>query len=63
MSRASPIMVWITLPTTRPVRTDGGKNAMVLNRAMMSLVVASATDVAVPGAPSRNAEQQDAGRT
>jgi hypothetical protein len=63
MSRASPIMVWIALPTTCPVRTDGRTLAMVLNRAMMPLIVAIATDVAVPVPPVAMLSSRMPGRT
>ena len=55
-SRATPMtttrlsMVWIMLPRTWPVSTEGRKIAMVRNRAMMPSVMSMATEIAVPWA-------------
>ena len=57
MSRATPVttarlsMVWVMLPPTCPVSTEGRKMAMVRNRAMMPSVMSMATEIAVPMAP------------
>ena len=44
-------MVWVMLPRTCPVSTEGRKMAMVRNRAMMPSVMSMATEIAVPVAP------------
>ena len=57
MSRATAItmatasIVWMTLPTTWPVRTAPRAMAIVRKRAMMPSVMSMATEIAVPCAP------------
>ena len=51
MRMARLITVWITLPRTWPVSTDGRYMAIVLNRAMMPSVMSIATEVSVLVAP------------
>ncbi len=48
MARAS--IVWITLPTTWPARTDERAMAIVRKRAMMPWVMSMAIEIAVPWA-------------
>ena len=56
MARATPMTttrlsaVWIMLPRTWPVSTEGRKMAIVRNRAMMPSVMSMATEIAVPWA-------------
>ena len=51
MTIASPMIVWIRLPSTWPVRTAPRAMAIVRNRSMMPSVMSIATDSAVPSAP------------
>ena len=48
MAMASP--VWMTLPTTWPLRTETRAIAIVRNRAMMPSFMSIATEIAVPWA-------------
>lgn len=43
-------IVWITLPTTWPVRTEARAMSIVRNRAMIPSVMSIATEMAVPWA-------------
>jgi hypothetical protein len=69
MSRATAVttarlsMVWIMLPRTCPVSTEGRKMAMVLNRATMPSVMSMATEIAVPMAPAATAMSRIPGVT
>ena len=58
-----PNIVWITLPTTCPVRTAAREMAMVRNRAMMPSVMSIAIAIAVPCAPPATAINRMPGTT
>ena len=50
MTRASAIIVWMTLPMTWPARTDVRAIDIVRKRAMIPSVISMATEMAVPWA-------------
>ena len=63
MTTARLSMVWIMLPRTCPVSTEGRKIAMVLKRATMPSVMSMATEIAVPMAPEATAISRTPGVT
>jgi len=69
ISSATPVttarvsIVWIMLPRTWPVSTEGRKIAMVRKRATIPSVMSMATEIAVPVPPAATAISRIPGTT